>query len=56
MYTLVASSIMILFVMVFSLFSYIYDLNYKIDRLVRDQALSNWKNSVAVNAGRRDDT
>ena len=56
MYTLVASSIMILFVMVFSLFSYLYDLNYKIDRLVRDQALSNWKNNVAVNSGRRDDT
>jgi len=56
MYTLVASSIMILFVMVFSLFSYIYDLNYKIDRLVRDQALLNWKNNVAIDSSRRNDT
>jgi len=56
MYTLVAFSIMILFVMVFSLFSHIYDLNYKVDKLVRDQALSNWKNSVAIDSSRRDDT
>ncbi len=55
MYTLVASSIMILFVMVFSLFSYIYDLNYKIERLVRDQALSNWKNTADIKSGRKDD-
>lgn len=56
MYTLVAFSIMTLFVMVFSLFSNIYDLNYKMDRLVRDQALSNWKNRVAIDSIRRDDT
>ena len=56
MYTLVAFSIMTLFVMVFSLFSNIYDLNYKMDRLVRDQALSNWKNRVAIDSSRRDDT
>ena len=55
MYTLVASSIMILFIMVFSLFSYIYDLNYKIERLVRDQALANWKNNADIKSGRRDD-
>jgi len=53
MFTLFAFSIMGLFVMVFSLYSYLSDLNYKVNRLVRKQALLDWKtNSLATSLDR----
>ena len=48
MFTLFAFSIMGLFVMVFSLYSYLSDLNYKVNRLVRKQALLDWKTNSLV--------
>jgi len=47
MYTLTAFSIMSLFVITFSLFSYISDLNYKINKMAREQALLGWRNQMS---------
>jgi|GEM_PF-3810494 len=53
MFTLFAFSIMGLFVMVFSLYSYLSNLNYKVNRLVRKQALLDWKtNSLVISLDR----
>lgn len=48
MYTLTALSILILFVLVFSFYSYLSDLNWKVNQIVREQALLDWKTNNLV--------
>lgn len=43
MYTLTAISIMVLFVFVFVISSYLSDLNYKLNKLIREQAITEWR-------------
>ena len=43
MYTLTAISVMTLFIFVFGLFSYINELHWKINEMVRDNALVDWR-------------
>ena len=43
MYTLTAISVMALFILVFGLFSYINELHWKINEMVRDNAIVDWR-------------
>jgi len=56
MFTLFAFSIMGLFMMVFNIYSYLSDLNYKVNRLVRRQALLDWKTNSLVTSLERVET
>ncbi len=43
MYTITAISVMTLFIFVFGLFSYINEINWKINEMVRDNAIYGWR-------------